>query len=93
LDGNGARVKSVMTTTQGSTITYFVSNYEVTNGVVTKYYGVYPEPSRRAGGQRIAMRSNGTLNYLIGDHPSINSGHRLGSTSLVTDASGNVVTS
>ena len=51
------------------------AHYEVANGVVTKYY--------YAGSQRIAMRTNGTLNYLIGDH--------LGSTSLTTDASGNVV--
>jgi len=67
-----------MQTNYASTTTYFVGNYyEVTGTSVTKYY--------YAGGQRIAMRSNGTLNYLIGDH--------LGSTSLVTDASGNVVTS
>jgi len=36
-----------------------------------------------AGTQRIAMRTNGTLNFLLGDH--------LGSTSLVTDAVGNIV--
>ncbi len=47
----------------------------MTGGVVTKYY--------YAGAQRIAMRKDGTLNYLLGDH--------LGSTSLTTDASGNVV--
>ena len=68
-DGDGNRVKS---TINGAT-TYFVgAHYEVANGVVTKYY--------YAGSQRIAMRTNGTLNYLLGDH--------LGSTSLVTDASG-----
>jgi len=71
-DGDGNRVKS---TIDGVT-TYFVGNhYEVANGVVTKYYF--------AGSQRIAMRKNGTLNYLLSDH--------LGSTSLVTDASGNVI--
>ena len=75
-DGDGLRVKSVMTTDVATTTTYFVGNhYELTAGIVTKYY--------YAGSQRIAMRKNGTLNYLIGDH--------LGSTSLVTDASGNVV--
>jgi len=42
---------------------------------VTKYY--------YAGSQRIAMRTNGILNYLLGDH--------LGSTSLVTDSSGAVI--
>jgi RHS repeat-associated protein len=49
--------------------------YEVTAGVVTKYY--------YAGSQRIAVRKNGVLNYLLSDH--------LGSTSLVTDAAGVVV--
>ncbi len=68
-DGDGKRVKS---TINGAT-TYFVgAHYEVANGVVTKYY--------YAGSQRIAMRTNGTLNYLLGDH--------LGSTSLTTDANG-----
>lgn len=70
-DGDGKRVKSVI---NGLATTYFVgTHYEVTGGVVTKYY--------YAGTQRIAMRTGGTLNYLLGDH--------LGSTSLVTDASGN----
>jgi len=47
----------------------------VTDGVVTKYY--------YAGAQRIAMRTNGILNFILGDH--------LGSTSLVTDANGVMV--
>jgi RHS repeat-associated protein len=65
-----------MNTSSGSTTTYFVgSHHEVANGVVTKYY--------YAGSQRVAMRTNGTLSYLLGDH--------LGSTSLVTDAAGAVV--
>ena len=65
-----------MTTGVGVSTTYFIGNhYEVTDGVVTKYY--------YAGSQRIAMRKGGTLNYLLGDH--------LGSTSLVTDATGNIV--
>ncbi|MBK9211160.1 MAG: hypothetical protein IPL71_23900 [Anaerolineales bacterium] len=47
--------------------TYFVGNhYEVANGVVTKYY--------YAGTQRIAMRKNNVLTYMLTDH--------LGSTSL-----------
>ena len=49
---------------------------------ITKYYGVYPAGGG-AGTQRIAMRKDGALYYLIGDH--------LGSTSLVTDAAGTVV--
>ncbi|MDQ3004857.1 MAG: hypothetical protein M3R47_05670 [Chloroflexota bacterium] len=74
-DGDGRRVKS--TFNNNATTTYFVgTHYEVTNPganqIITKYY--------YAGSQRIAMRTNGTLNYLLGDH--------LGSTSLVTDATG-----
>jgi RHS repeat-associated protein len=72
-DGDGKRVKSIF---NGTTTTYFVGNhYEVTGSTITKYY--------YAGSQRIAMRTNGTLNYLLGDH--------LGSTSLTTNASGQVV--
>lgn len=51
------------------------SYYEVTGSTVTKYYF--------AGAQRIAMRSGGTLNFLLGDH--------LGSTSLTTSATGTVI--
>jgi RHS repeat-associated protein len=69
-DGDGRRVKS---TFNGTTTTYFVgAHYEVTGSTITKYY--------YAGAQRIAMRTNGTLSYLLGDH--------LGSTSLVTDSAG-----
>ncbi|MBL8092343.1 MAG: RHS repeat-associated core domain-containing protein, partial [Anaerolineales bacterium] len=65
-----------MQTNIGSTTTYFVGNYyQVENGLVTKYY--------YAGSQRVAMRKNGTLNFILGDH--------LGSTSLVTDANGTVI--
>jgi RHS repeat-associated protein len=75
-DGDGKRVKSVMNMSNGSTTTYFVGgHYEIANGVVTKYY--------YAGSQRIALRQNGTLNYVLGDH--------LGSTSLVVDAVGVIV--
>jgi RHS repeat-associated protein len=75
-DGDGKRVKSIINLGVGTNTTYFVGgHYEVTNGTVTKYY--------YAGSQRIAMRANGTLNYILGDH--------LGSTSLVTDASGVVI--
>gem|GEM_PF-3121317 len=72
-DGDGKRVKS---TVNGTTTTNFVgTHYEVAGSTVTKYY--------YAGAQRIAMRTNGTLNYLLGDH--------LGSTSLTTNASGQIV--
>ena len=70
---NGKRVKSVI---NGAETTYFVgAHYEVTGSSVTKYYF--------AGAQRIAMKKDGALNFLLGDH--------LGSTSLVVDATGNVV--
>jgi len=77
-DGDGRRVKSIFN--NNATTTYFVgTHYEVTNPganqTITKYY--------YAGSQRIAMRTNGTLNYLLGDH--------LGSTSLVTDSAGNKI--
>ncbi|MCQ3939262.1 MAG: hypothetical protein DPW18_19795, partial [Chloroflexi bacterium] len=76
----------VLTTNIGSTTTYFVgAHYEVvetnTGTQVNKYYFF--------GAQRIAIpqgddvRKNGELFYLLSDH--------LGSTSIVTDASGNVV--
>ena len=72
-DGDGTRVKS---TINGNITTYFVgAHYEVTGSTITKYY--------YAGAQRIAMRTNGILNYLLGDH--------LGSTSLTTNTSGQVV--
>jgi RHS repeat-associated protein len=72
-DGDGKRVKS---TINGTITTYFVGeHYEVANGVVTKYY--------YAGKERIAMRSNSALSYLLGDH--------LGSTSLTTSATGTVI--
>jgi hypothetical protein len=75
-DGDGKRVKSVMTMTTAVNTTYFVgTHYEVTGSEITKYY--------YAGSQRIAMRKDGVLNFIIGDHP--------GSTSLVTDANGSVV--
>jgi len=59
-----------------SVTTYFVrTHYEVTGSEVTKYH--------YAGTQRIAMRQNGDLFFIIGDH--------LGSTSLVTDSNGAVI--
>jgi RHS repeat-associated protein len=53
--------------------TYYVGNhYEVKNSVVTKYYFV--------GATRLAVRTGGTLSFLLGDH--------LGSSSVTTDANG-----
>jgi RHS repeat-associated protein len=72
-DGDGKRVKSIFNST---ITTYFVGNYyEVSGSTVTKYY--------YAGTQRIALRSNGVVNYLLGDH--------LGSTTLTTSATGTVI--
>jgi len=73
-----------MTTSTGTSTTYFVgTHYEVTDGLVTKYY--------YAGTQRIAMRKNGVLNFIIGDHPSTALRASLGSISVIVDASGNIV--
>jgi RHS repeat-associated protein len=56
--------------------TYFVGNYyEKQGNTITKYY--------YAGSQRVAMREGNALYYLLTDH--------LGSTSLTTDADGNMV--
>jgi RHS repeat-associated protein len=75
-DGDGSRVRQTIVTDQGEETTYFVGTYyEVTGEAVTKYY--------YAGGQRIAIRADGNLAFLLGDH--------LGSTSLTTDAAGNVL--
>lgn len=71
-DGDGKRVVQTVNGVE----TYFIGNYyEKTGSVVTKYY--------YSGGQHVAMRKNGTVYYLFGDH--------LGSTSLTTNASGNLV--
>ena len=71
-DGDGRQVKAVV----GGVTTYYVgAHYQVDNGVVTKYYF--------AGAQRVAMRKNGTLYYLLADH--------LGSTSITTNTSGALV--
>jgi RHS repeat-associated protein len=56
-DGDGRRVKA---TVNGVTSYYVGDHYEVSGGVVKKYY--------TAGGQRIAMRSGGTLSWLLNDH-------------------------
>ena len=57
----------------------------MTDSVVTKNYGVYPEQRRRAGTQLIATRKDGTLSYLLSDH--------LGSISLTVDSSRTVTAS
>jgi len=58
------------------TILFVGAHYEVKNGSeITKYY--------YASGQRIAMRKNGTLYYMLSDH--------LGSTSLTLSSSGSKI--
>jgi len=56
----------------GITAVYVGQHYEVKNSIVTKYYF--------AGATRLAVRTGGTLSYLLGDH--------LGSSSVTTNASG-----
>ena len=68
-DGDGNRVQSII----GSTTTTFVGNYyEVSGENITQYY--------YAGTQRVAMRKDGTLTFMLSD--------QLGSTSVTTDSSG-----
>jgi RHS repeat-associated protein len=58
----------------GETMYFVGGHYEVTGtGAITKYYS--------AGGSLVALRKGGTLSFILADH--------LGSTSLVTDSSGN----
>jgi RHS repeat-associated protein len=68
-DADGAQVK---TTVNGVTTYYVGNHYELKNSVVTKYYF--------AGTTRLAVRTNGTLSFLLGDH--------IGSSSVTTDANG-----
>jgi RHS repeat-associated protein len=68
-DGDGNRVQSII----GGTTTTFVGNYyEVSGDNITQYY--------YAGTQRVAMRKDGTLTFMLSD--------QLGSTSVTTDSSG-----
>jgi RHS repeat-associated protein len=68
-DGDG---KQVTATVNGVTTYYVGNHYEVKNGTATKYYF--------AGSTRLAVRTGGTLSYLLGDH--------IGSSSVTTDANG-----
>jgi RHS repeat-associated protein len=74
-DGDGRRVKSVV---NGETILFVGGHFELndTTNQVTKYY---------PGGaiRKYIVPQTTTLNYMLGDH--------LGSTSLATDASGNLL--
>ncbi len=67
--------RQVKSTVNGVVTTFVGAHYQIVNGTVTKYYF--------AGASRIAMRTGSTVTYLLGDH--------LGSTSLTTDALGNLV--
>ncbi|MGC8960758.1 MAG: N-acetylmuramoyl-L-alanine amidase, partial [Chloroflexia bacterium] len=65
----GERVKG---TVDGVVTVYVGNHYEKQGSTIRKYY--------YAGAQRVAMRENGTLYWLLVDH--------LGSTAVVADASG-----
>jgi len=68
-DGDGKQVKSIV----GGVTTYYVGqHYEKKGTTVTKYYF--------AGTTRLAVRTDGTLSFLLGDY--------LGSSSVTTNASG-----
>ena len=64
--------KQVIGTVNGVTTYYVGNHYEVKNDVVTKYYF--------AGATRLAVRTGGTLSFLLADH--------IGSSSVTTDANG-----
>ena len=68
-DGDGQRVKA---TFGGTTTVYIGDYYEQTGSTIRKYY--------YAGGQRVAMRENSTVYYLLTDH--------LGSTAITVSSSG-----
>ncbi|HPP62404.1 MAG TPA: RHS repeat-associated core domain-containing protein [Anaerolineales bacterium] len=68
-DGDGKQIKA---TVNGITAVYVGNHYEVKNSIVTKYYF--------AGSTRIAVRKDGTLNFLLSDH--------IGSSSVTTNANG-----
>jgi RHS repeat-associated protein len=73
-DADGKQVKAVV---DGVTTYYVGNHYEVKSGVVTKYYF--------AGTTRLALRTNGTLSFLLADH--------LGSSSLTNGTRPHAVTS
>ena len=62
-------------TVNGTTTVYIGNYYEQTGSAIRKYY--------YAGGQRVAMRENSTVYYLLTDH--------LGSTAITANSSGNRV--
>ncbi len=64
--------RQVIGTVNGVTTYYVGNHYEVKNDVVTKYYF--------AGATRLAVRTGGTLSFLLADH--------IGSSSVTTDANG-----
>jgi len=75
-DGDGRRVKAA----EGSLTTVYIGDYyewrSDSTTIQVKYY--------YANGQRIAMRSNGTLTWLLGDH--------LGSTTITANGDGSLAT-
>ncbi len=75
-DGDGVRVRAVITTPVSISSVYVGNYFEITGGITRTYY--------YAGNVRVAERYSNTLYYLLTDH--------LGSTAVTTDASGNRVT-
>ncbi len=79
-DGDGNRVKG----TVGSVTSHYIGSYfewkTNTSDMVSYYYD---------GNTSVAMRTGSTLNYLLGDHPSLTLGTCLGSQAITTDSNGN----
>jgi len=79
-DGDGQRVKA----TFGSSTTVYIGNYyEQTGSAIRKYPSAPLRAGYYANGQRVAMRENSTVYYLLTDH--------LGSTAITANSSGSRV--
>ncbi len=68
-DADGKQIKAIV---NGITAVYVGNHYEVKNNIVTKYYF--------AGSTRLAVRTGGSIRFLLGDH--------LGSSSVTTNVYG-----
>ncbi|MBM4429772.1 MAG: RHS repeat-associated core domain-containing protein [Chloroflexi bacterium] len=77
-DGDGRQVKS---TVDGVTNTVYIGDYYEKEGNTVRTYYYH-------AGKRVAMREDGTLYWLLTDHPSLTLRASLGSTTMALAASG-----
>jgi hypothetical protein len=76
-DGDSKQIKA---TVNGITTVYVGNHYEVKNSIVTKYY--------LAGTTRLAVRTDGTLRFLLSDHIGRRWVELVETSSVTTDANG-----